>query len=190
MVSLEWNSHQKFHKESSTARRSACSQCIFDFAARMPSYAGPSASGSNCRSSVGIASSRRKFFFRQPYASAVSPSKEQRYAISRREPILGQRSLETFYSGFGGGWFWHHWGVGTGMATTTEETYTVGTLVVDLFDSRTRKLIGRGRPRTFCRRTPRKPRRSSTRTSKNSLGGFPRSDCSASLLTLYAPVAA
>jgi hypothetical protein len=53
------------------------------------------------------------------------------------------RDLETFYSGFGGGWGWHRWGVGTGIATTHVETYTVGTLVVDLFDSRTKQVIFR-----------------------------------------------
>src|SRR6266850_5824654 len=97
---------------------------------------------------------------------------------------IEQRSLEAFYKGFGGGWFWNHWRVGSGMATTTEETYTVGTLVVDLFDSRTTNSSGEGRPRTFCRKTRRKPSRSSTRISKNSFGRFPPSDGSASLLTL------
>jgi hypothetical protein len=53
-------------------------------------------------------------------------------------------TLETFYNGFGGGWGWHYWGGGVGLATTHAETYTVGTLVVDLFDTRTRKLIWRG----------------------------------------------
>lgn len=53
-------------------------------------------------------------------------------------------TLETFYSGFGGGWGWRHWGGGMGMATTHVETYLVGTLVVDLFDSRTKQLVWRG----------------------------------------------
>ena len=39
------------------------------------------------------------------------------------------------------GW---RWGGGFGEATTTESTYDVGTLVVDLFDSNTKKLIWRG----------------------------------------------
>jgi hypothetical protein len=52
-------------------------------------------------------------------------------------------NLETFYNGFGG-WGWHHWGGGMGIATTRMQTYTVGTLVVDLFDSRTKQLIFRG----------------------------------------------
>jgi hypothetical protein len=53
-------------------------------------------------------------------------------------------TLETFYSGFGGGWRWHYLGGGTGTATTHIETYVVGTLVVDLFDSRTKQLEWRG----------------------------------------------
>jgi hypothetical protein len=51
------------------------------------------------------------------------------------------RTLNTFYDSFGGGWGWRG---GFGDATTTEDTYKVGTLVVDLFDSNTKKLICRG----------------------------------------------
>jgi hypothetical protein len=51
------------------------------------------------------------------------------------------QTLNTFYDGFGGGW---RWGGGFGDATTTTETYKVGTLVVDMFDTKTKKLIWRG----------------------------------------------
>lgn len=51
-----------------------------------------------------------------------------------------QQTLNTFYDGFGGGWRWG----GFGDATTTTETYKVGTLVVDLFDTNTKNLIWRG----------------------------------------------
>ena len=51
-----------------------------------------------------------------------------------------QHSLDTFYNGFGGGW---RFGGGFGDATTTVDTYKVGTLVVDLFDAK-KKLIWRG----------------------------------------------
>ena len=44
-----------------------------------------------------------------------------------------QRTLDTFYNGFGGGW---RWGGGFGSATTTVNTFAVGTLVVDIFDGR------------------------------------------------------
>jgi Domain of unknown function (DUF4136) len=56
-----------------------------------------------------------------------------------------QETLNTFYNGFGGGWGWRRFGGGgIGEATTTTETYKVGTLVVDLFDSKSKKLLWRG----------------------------------------------
>jgi hypothetical protein len=59
-----------------------------------------------------------------------------------------QQTLNTFYDGFGGGWGWRRFGGGGfgdfGDATTTTETYQVGTLVVDLFDTKTKQLLWRG----------------------------------------------
>jgi hypothetical protein len=51
-------------------------------------------------------------------------------------------TLNTFYDSFGGGWRWH--GFGEGVATTTVEETPVGTLVIDLFDEHSKKLIWRG----------------------------------------------
>jgi hypothetical protein len=64
-------------------------------------------------------------------------------AIVAMETTQNQRTLNTFYDGFGGGWGWRGFG-GFGDATTTVENYKVGTLVVDLFDTHTKKLIWRG----------------------------------------------
>ena len=64
-------------------------------------------------------------------------------SIVAMEITRNQQTLDTFYNGFGGGWRWRGFG-GMGEATTTTETYTVGTLVVDLFDVKTKKLIWRG----------------------------------------------
>ncbi len=56
-----------------------------------------------------------------------------------------QRTLQTFYDGFGGGWGWRRFGGGGfGDSTTTEQDYKVGTLVVDLYDAKTKQLIWRG----------------------------------------------
>jgi hypothetical protein len=52
-----------------------------------------------------------------------------------------QQRLDTFYNGFGGGW---RFGGRFGDATTTTETYQVGTLVVDMFDSQSKELLWRG----------------------------------------------
>src|SRR6202011_4719502 len=46
------------------------------------------------------------------------------------ETTQNQQTLDTFYNGFGGGRRWGGFG-GFGDATTTVETYQVGTLVVD-----------------------------------------------------------
>ncbi len=48
-------------------------------------------------------------------------------------------ALRTFYNGFDG-WIWG----GFADATTYVENYTVGTLVIDLFDTSSKKLIWRG----------------------------------------------
>jgi hypothetical protein len=55
-----------------------------------------------------------------------------------------QRTLQTFYDGFGGGWRWRGFG-GMGESTTTEQDYKEGALVVDLYDANTKQLIWRGR---------------------------------------------
>ncbi len=60
-------------------------------------------------------------------------------SITAMEITQNQQTLNTFYNGFGG-WRWG----GLGDATTTTETYKVGTLVVDLFDTQTKKLVWRG----------------------------------------------
>ena len=61
-------------------------------------------------------------------------------SIMTMEITKNQQTLNTFYDGFGGGWRWG----GFGDATTTTENYKVGSLVVDLFDAKTKNLIWRG----------------------------------------------
>jgi hypothetical protein len=56
------------------------------------------------------------------------------------EMTTTQRSLNTLYDGLGGGW---RFGGGFGDATTVD-AYKVGTLVVDLFDAKTKNLMWRG----------------------------------------------
>ena len=66
-------------------------------------------------------------------------------AVVAMEITRDQQTLDTFYDGLGGGWGWRRFGGGGfGEATTTTDTYTVGTVVVDLFDTKTKQLIWRG----------------------------------------------
>ncbi len=62
-------------------------------------------------------------------------------AVSAFGATHNQQSLQTFYDGFGGGWRWGGFG---DVATTTTINTPVGTLVVDIFDAHSKKLIWRG----------------------------------------------
>ena len=53
-----------------------------------------------------------------------------------------ERTLQTFYDGMGGGWRWRGMG-GFGESTTTEQDYKEGTLVIDMYDAKTKQLIWR-----------------------------------------------
>src|SRR5207302_1266016 len=56
-----------------------------------------------------------------------------------------QQAVTTFDDGSGGGWGWKRFGgLGYRDATAATETYKVGTLIVDLFDTKTKQLIWRG----------------------------------------------
>ena len=59
-----------------------------------------------------------------------------------------QKSINTYYDSFGGGWGYGGWGYGGGMgmgsSTTMVSTFVEGTLIVDLFDAGTKKLVWRG----------------------------------------------
>jgi hypothetical protein len=61
--------------------------------------------------------------------------------IAAHAATTQERTLNTFYDGFGGGWRWRG---GIGSATTTVSTYEVGTLVVDIFDAQTKEAVWRG----------------------------------------------
>jgi hypothetical protein len=55
------------------------------------------------------------------------------------------QTLNTFYDGWGGGGWGYGWGgMGMGSSTTTVSTYTEGTLVVDMFDAKSKQAFWRG----------------------------------------------
>ncbi len=55
-----------------------------------------------------------------------------------------KQDLQTFYTGYAGGYGWGGWGMGMGTATTTSVSYTVGTLIIDMFHRDDHALIFRG----------------------------------------------
>jgi hypothetical protein len=82
-----------------------------------------------------------------------------------------QPRIETFYTDFGGGWYWR--GLGDGTATTTVDYTPVGTLVVDLFDTPTKKLIWRGTATDVLSSKPEKNENKLTKAVEEMFERFP-----------------
>jgi hypothetical protein len=85
------------------------------------------------------------------------------------ETTQNQQTLNTFYDGFGGGWRWG----GFGDATTTTETYKVGTLVLDLFDTRAKNLVWRGSSSDTLSNNPEKNTKNLDKEVKKMFEHFP-----------------
>lgn len=74
-------------------------------------------------------------------------------ALASHVTAREQEQINTMYDNMGPGWYGYgyggfargRWGYGgPGMATSTVTTYTIGTLVVDVFDSKTKQAIWHG----------------------------------------------
>ena len=72
-------------------------------------------------------------------------------ALVAVETTRTRQQLNTFYDGFGG-WRWG----GFGESTTTVERYKVGTLVVDMFEAGSKKLIWRAASHSALSANPEK----------------------------------
>ena len=72
-------------------------------------------------------------------------------AITAIGDVKNEQEHTTFYNGLGPGFGWGGWGGwwgggwGPNTTTTTAQTIPVGTLLVDLYDTRTHNLVFRGR---------------------------------------------
>ncbi|HET6898702.1 MAG TPA: DUF4136 domain-containing protein [Vicinamibacteria bacterium] len=85
-----------------------------------------------------------------------------------------QKSLNTFYSGGYGGYGWRGgWGGGMGTSTTTVDEYTVGTLVVDIFDAKSKQLVYRGTASDELSNKPEKNAKKLAKASDKLFKDFP-----------------
>jgi hypothetical protein len=89
-----------------------------------------------------------------------------------------QKELNTFYSGTGGygGYGWRGWGgagMGMGTAHTTTSEYTVGTLVVDIFNAKSKQLMFRGTAQDELSDKPEKNQKKLDKASKKMFKDFP-----------------
>ena len=83
-----------------------------------------------------------------------------------------KKDINTFYSGMGG-WGYRGWGGGMGTATTTTSEYTVGTLVVDIFDTKTKGLVFRGTASDELSDKPEKNQKKLEKASDKMFKDFP-----------------
>jgi hypothetical protein len=81
-----------------------------------------------------------------------------------------KKSLNTFYSGGYGGYYWGGMG---GTSTTSVNEYTVGTLVTDIFDARSKKLIWRGTAQDELSEKPEKNKKKLAKASDKLFKNFP-----------------
>jgi len=73
------------------------------------------------------------------------PAGEAQATVVVHAATKTKHTYETLYDGWGGGWGWRRgWGGGFGGSTTFVNDYKVGTLVVDIFDAKTKQGIWHG----------------------------------------------
>jgi hypothetical protein len=83
-----------------------------------------------------------------------------------------KHDLNTFYSGMGG-YGWRGWGGGMGTATTSVSDYRVGTLVLDIFDAKTKSLVFRGTASGELSDKPEKNQKKLNKVFEKMLKNFP-----------------
>jgi Domain of unknown function (DUF4136) len=85
-----------------------------------------------------------------------------------------KHNVNTFYSGGMGGYGYRYGGMGgMGTASTTVSEYTVGTLVVDMFDAKTKNLVFRGTAEDEISDKPEKNAKKLDKASDKMFKNFP-----------------
>jgi hypothetical protein len=85
-----------------------------------------------------------------------------------------KKDLNTFYSGGMGGYGWRGMGgMGMGTASTTVTEYTVGTLVVDIFNAKSKQLLFRGTASDEISDKPEKNAKKLAKASDKMFKNFP-----------------
>jgi hypothetical protein len=84
-----------------------------------------------------------------------------------------KRNASTFYSGMGGGYGYGGFGGGMGTASTVVHEYSVGTLIVDMFDAKTKNLVFRGTAEDELSDNPDKNKKRLEKASTKMFKNFP-----------------
>jgi hypothetical protein len=104
---------------------------------------------------------------------AVAPEASADAHVVLHGATKTKHSLNTFYSGMGG-YGWRGWGAGGfGTATTNVSEYTEGTLVVDIYDGKSKQLLWRGVAQGELKDTPEKRQKQLAKVTDKLFKDFP-----------------
>ena len=99
------------------------------------------------------------------------PQAEADVAIVANVASHEEHDLDTMYTGMGG--WGYYGGMGMGSSTTRVRTYTIGTLVVDMFDAKTKRAVWRGTASGTISDKPETNQRNIEYALDQMLNGFP-----------------
>jgi hypothetical protein len=103
-------------------------------------------------------------------------------SVTAFQSTSNQQTLNTFYDGFGGGgWGYRGFGRGgfgggfggSGMSTTTTDITKIGTLVIDVFDSKNQQLLWRGKQSDALSSNPNKNEQNLAKDLQKMFKNFP-----------------
>lgn len=85
-----------------------------------------------------------------------------------------KHNVTTFYDGWGGGWGYGGWGYGgVGTSNTMVSEYLVGTLVADIFDTKSKQLVYRGSASDEISKNPEKNVKKTKKAAQKMFKDFP-----------------
>jgi hypothetical protein len=103
----------------------------------------------------------------------VAPEAEANAQVVIHGATQTRHTLHTFYSGMGG-YGWRGWGAGGfGTATTSASEYTEGTLVVDIYEAKSKQLLWRGVAQGELKDTPEKREKQLAKVTDKLFKEFP-----------------
>jgi hypothetical protein len=101
------------------------------------------------------------------------PEGEGQAAVVVHSTTRTRHTYETLYDGWGG-WGWRRgWGGGFGGSTTFVNDYKVGTLVVDIFDAKSKQAIWHGHATDALSDNPRANARATEEAVDRMFHAFP-----------------
>jgi hypothetical protein len=104
---------------------------------------------------------------------ATAPEGEADAQVVLHGASKTKHSLNTFYSGMGG-YGWRGWGGGGfGTASTSVSDYTEGTLVVDIYEAKSKQLLWRGVAQGELKDTPEKREKQLAKVTDKLFKDFP-----------------